>query len=39
MKHDASCTIDKQNDNIMNGNYHRHFEAKNFESMGLKERL
>ena len=39
MKRGASCTVDKQNGNLMNGNYHHHLEAKNCEAIGLKERL
>jgi hypothetical protein len=35
----GSCTIDKRNGNLQNGNYHHHLEAKNFESIGVKERL
>jgi hypothetical protein len=36
MKHGVSFTIDKQNGNLLNGNYHHHLVTKIFESVGVK---
>jgi hypothetical protein len=39
MKHGASSTIYKTKGNLLNGNHNHHFEAKHFDSVGVKERL